>query len=107
MDTSGDEDDGMDETLIPVDFQSSGQIIDDDLFAELVRPLSKGVLMTCLFDCCHSGTVLDLPYIFTADGDPNVGMKRDENLNFDALFMAGVACCCIFEILQCLAEILD
>ena len=27
-DTSGDEDDGYDETLIPVDFRSAGQIID-------------------------------------------------------------------------------
>ena len=66
-DYSGDEEDGFDETLIPVDFQRSGQIIDDDLFKELVRPMSTGVLMTCLMDCCHSGTVLDLPYRFTAD----------------------------------------
>ena len=29
-DTSGDEEDGYDSTLIPVDFRSSGQILDDD-----------------------------------------------------------------------------
>lgn len=54
-DTSGDEDDGYDETLIPVDFQRSGQITDDELFRDLVKPMPKGVLMTSLMDCCHSG----------------------------------------------------
>lgn len=29
VDTSGDEDDGFDESIIPVDFQEEGQIIDD------------------------------------------------------------------------------
>ena len=55
-DRSGDEDDGYDETLIPVDFQSAGQIIDDDLLRELVKPMPKDSLLSCLFDCCHSGT---------------------------------------------------
>jgi hypothetical protein len=58
-----------DETLIPVDFQRAGQIRDDDLLTHLVKPMSAGVTMTCLMDCCHSGTVLDLPYRFIADGD--------------------------------------
>ena len=30
-DLDGDEEDGMDETMIPVDFQTAGQIIDDDV----------------------------------------------------------------------------
>jgi len=54
-DTSGDEDDGYDETLIPVDFQRSGQITDDELFRDFVKPMPKGVLVTSLMDCCHSG----------------------------------------------------
>ena len=53
---SGDEDDGYDETLIPVDFQRTGQIVDDDVRNVLVRPMRKGVVLTCIMDCCHSGT---------------------------------------------------
>jgi hypothetical protein len=85
-DDNGDEDDGHDETLIPVDFEKSGQIRDDDLLKILVHPMAAGVRMTCCMDCCHSGTVLDLPYRFTADGDVEE-MEMNERVNFtDALW---------------------
>lgn len=103
-DYSGDEDDGYDETLIPVDFQSAGQILDDDLLRELVQPLSKGVLLTCLMDCCHSGTVLDLPYRFTADGDVSAGMQRVDGFDFDSFGIALIAGCCLMDCLNCLLQ---
>jgi len=85
-DDNGDEEDGYDETLIPVDFDKKGQIRDDDLLKILVHPMPEGVTMTCLMDCCHSGTVLDLPYRFTADGDLEE-MEINERCNFkDALW---------------------
>eukprot|EP00956_Cyclotella_meneghiniana_P000680 scaffold713_cov68-Cyclotella_meneghiniana.AAC.7 len=80
-DDNGDEDDGYDETLIPVDFQKAGQIRDDDLLKILVHPMKAGVTMTCLMDCCHSGTVLDLPYRFTLDGDME-NMEMNDRVNF-------------------------
>lgn len=83
---TGDEEDGYDETLIPVDFQQMGQIRDDDILRILVKPMPAGCNMTCLMDCCHSGTVMDLPYRFTADGDK---MVRNSSMNFDK--WAGVA----------------
>jgi hypothetical protein len=87
-DQDGDEDDGYDETLIPVDFQRKGQIRDDDLLKHLVKPMRKGVVVTALMDCCHSGTVLDLPYRFIADGD-QVVMERNEA--FDLGHVIGIA----------------
>ena len=68
-DDDGDEEDGYDETLIPVDYQKAGQIRDDVVYSELVGRMPEGSTLTCLMDCCHSGTVLDLPYTFKADGE--------------------------------------
>lgn len=61
-DTSGDEVSGMDDTLIPCDFQSAGQITDDELYSLVVEHLPKGCRLWVVLDCCHSGTALDLPY---------------------------------------------
>lgn len=102
---TGDEDDGYDETLIPVDFQQMGQIRDDDLLRILVKPLPEGCNMTCLFDACHSGTVLDLRYRFTADGDK---MVRNSSMDFDKIMGvaegAVLAGCCLFYLLSCLID---
>jgi len=61
-DTNGDEASGMDDTLIPCDFQQAGQLTDDDLHRELVQALPAGVRLWVIMDCCHSGTALDLQY---------------------------------------------
>ncbi|WP_089168103.1 caspase family protein [Azotobacter chroococcum] len=54
-DLAGDESDGRDEALCPVDFASGALYIDDDI-AELFARLPEGVNLTCFTDCCHSGT---------------------------------------------------
>lgn len=104
---TGDEEDGYDETLIPVDFKSSGQILDDDVFATLVKPMKRDVNVTVLMDCCHSGTALDLPYEMNAT---DTKMHANNGFNMDMLGDPGVmiglfAClmCCdlgsIFELI--------
>lgn len=83
-DDTGDEEDGYDETLVPVDYATAGQIRDDDLFKALVSQIPKGVLLMCLMDCCHSGTVLDLPYKYVADGEQSE-MTFDTKFNMEKL----------------------
>jgi len=82
-DDDGDESDGYDEALVPRDFQTSGMILDDDLYELLIKNLPDGVHMTSLMDCCHSGTIMDLPYLFKGDGS-QTEMTLDPTMNLDA-----------------------
>ncbi|GAA5796999.1 hypothetical protein HPULCUR_002377 [Helicostylum pulchrum] len=91
-DIHGDEDDGFDETIYPIDFASfegeTGQIVDDTMHDLMVRPLCKGSRLTCIFDSCHSGTALDLPFVYSTKG-----VIKDQNLFKDAgkgLLSAGI-----------------
>ena len=86
-DKNGDEADGFDEALVPVDYKKAGVILDDTLLEKLVCPLPKGAIMTCFIDCCHSGTMLDLPYLFLADGKMQK-MQLDPDYNFHPLIQA-------------------
>ncbi|WCJ18722.1 metacaspase 1 [Euphorbia peplus] len=66
-DFEGDERDGMDECICPVDFMEAGMIIDNEIYSTIVRPLIKDVTLHAIIDACHSGTVLDLPYMYNRD----------------------------------------
>ncbi|KAH7107065.1 peptidase C14, caspase domain-containing protein [Auriculariales sp. MPI-PUGE-AT-0066] len=73
-----DEVDGFDETIYPVDFEEAGTIVDDELHDIMVKPLPAGCRLTAIFDCCHSGSALDLPYIYSTEGkikEPNLGKE--------------------------------
>jgi len=69
-DTDGDEADGYDEVIFPLDYEQRGVgIISDDIMNDLlVRPIPDGCRLTALFDSCHSGSVLDLVYLYHGDG---------------------------------------
>ncbi|KAK9051485.1 hypothetical protein SSX86_028112 [Deinandra increscens subsp. villosa] len=60
---NGDEIDGYDETLLPLDFETDGMIVDDEINSMIVKPLPHGVRLHAIIDSCHSGTVLDLPWL--------------------------------------------
>ncbi|KIL67641.1 hypothetical protein M378DRAFT_73673 [Amanita muscaria Koide BX008] len=74
-DLDGDEDDGYDEVIYPLDFEQSGHIVDDLMHDVMVKPLPPGCRLTAIFDSCHSGTALDLPYVYSTEGkikEPNL-----------------------------------
>lgn len=70
-DFNGDEADGLDEGICPCDFDKSGLIIDDELL-HIFKQFNPKTKIVAVFDCCHSGTILDLPYQYNSDGQPNV-----------------------------------
>jgi len=59
VDRNGDETDGRDEVMVPLDFNV---ITDDELKTVIQTYLKPNVTLFALFDCCNSGTVLDLKY---------------------------------------------
>lgn len=86
-DLDGDEEDGYDDVIYPVDYSQVGFIVDDQLHDIMIRPLLPGVRLTALMDCCHSGTGLDLPYVYSTKGvlkEPNL-LKDTGKSAFQAL----------------------
>jgi hypothetical protein len=82
-DLDGDEDDGYDEVIYPVDHEQNGHIVDDLMHDILVRPLPPGCRLTAIFDSCHSGTALDLPYVYSTEGkikEPNLAAEAGQGL---------------------------
>jgi hypothetical protein len=64
-DFNNDEKDGQDEVIVPIDAYSIGTcIIDDELIRMIRDTLKPGAKLVALFDCCFSGTALDLRYTY-------------------------------------------
>lgn len=54
-DYRGDEDDQLDEAVVPYDHRSDGYLVDDDI-AEVADQIPSGVNVTFFMDLCHSGS---------------------------------------------------
>ncbi|KAJ9159120.1 hypothetical protein P3X46_024646 [Hevea brasiliensis] len=82
-DFENDERDGFDETICPIDYLTAGMILDNEIYSTIVRPLPEGVTLHAIVDACHSGTVLDLSYVYNRetktwdDNSPPSGVKKN------------------------------
>ncbi|KAF7422772.1 Ca(2+)-dependent cysteine protease [Pleurotus ostreatus] len=82
-DLDGDEEDGFDEVVYPVDYVENGHITDSDMHDIMVKPLPAGCRLTAIYDSCHSGTALDLPYVYSTEGkikEPNLAAEIGQGL---------------------------
>lgn len=65
---------GMDDTIVPVDYERNGQITADLLHEHLVTRLARGSTLFCVLDCCHSGSALELPFVYKSDDNGNISL---------------------------------
>ena len=64
VDKDGDEVDGMDEVVYSI----GGKLITDDEINKTLSSFPEDKIVFLIFDCCHSGTIADLPYISSPYG---------------------------------------
>ena len=90
-DADGDEADSLDECIVPSDWEDNG-VISDDVLQYYLRFIPSRVKCLCLFDSCHSGTVLDLQYTYEPGSGPETGtwvQKNNKILNNNIILLSG------------------
>jgi hypothetical protein len=75
LDKNNNEKTGNDQLIVPCDLNG---IVDDELKNIIQLNLKKDVTLIALFDCCHSGSILDLKYQYMDSLDKN---NFTENIN--------------------------
>jgi len=75
-DTNFDETDGRDEVIIPLDFNL---IKDDELRQYINTYLKSKANVLAIFDCCYSGTVLDLKYLYQSENNNTFSQNLKES----------------------------
>jgi len=73
---------GFSDTIVPQDFESNGQIPSAMLHSTLVSRLPANSSLFVVLDCCHSGSALELPYVYRTDEDGNVGLMDNLKTGF-------------------------
>ena len=85
-DQNNDEKDGKDEVFVPVNYNQG--LISDDVLFSIVSKTKTNVLM--VFDCCHSGSICDLPYKYdNINNEIKLSMENKRALNKKVTMISG------------------
>ncbi len=83
----GSEKDGLDDDMVAADFE----FIADDELNDLIKTLDKDAAAVFTLDCCHSGSMLDLPhnyYFEIASGKETIKAEETtDDLSFGSVIM--------------------
>ena len=87
-DMNNDETDGKDELIVSSDLQG---ITDDELKSLLNAYMKEGVVLVSMFDSCHSGTMLDLKYMYldSTNYDAYTENKNATECKGDVIMISG------------------
>lgn len=77
IDRNNDEKDGKDEAICPVDYEKVG-VITDDILKRILQYFHPDTKVTCIFDCCHSGTIGDLKYRLSETSENTIDNVKDK-----------------------------
>ncbi len=86
---SGKEKDGFDECIVPIDFKTRGFIVDDTINSILRNVKCR---TRCVFDSCHSGTIVDLRYTMRFTPKKTFYYEQENSQNINADIMSLSAC---------------
>jgi uncharacterized caspase-like protein len=85
-DQNNDEKDGKDEVFVPVNYDQG--FISDDVLFSIVSKTKTNVLM--VFDCCHSGSLCDLPYKYdNINNEIKLSVENTRALNKKVTMISG------------------
>lgn len=87
-DTNNDEQDNKDECIIPLDYERNG-IITDDILYKYFRWFPSRVNIISIFDCCHSGTIMDLEYKYNYEENKLI---KENNKRMDSKILCFSGC---------------
>ncbi|KAH8723738.1 peptidase C14, caspase domain-containing protein [Phaeosphaeriaceae sp. PMI808] len=73
-DADGNRTTGIDDTIVPVDFETRGQISSTILHEHLVTRMAPDCTLFIIMDCCHSGSAVELPYVYRSDADGRISL---------------------------------
>ncbi|KAH7121157.1 peptidase C14, caspase domain-containing protein [Dendryphion nanum] len=73
-DVDGNRSTGIDNSIVPVDFEQNGQISSTILHEHLVTNMAPGCTLFIIMDCCHSGSAVELPYVYRSDSDGQISL---------------------------------
>jgi hypothetical protein len=92
LDYSGDERSGYDSCIYPIENGKIECITDDELRECLVKKIPGNCKCFAILDCCHSGSALDLRYIYNAPNYGKLTMSQNERYpktNGSVIFLSG------------------
>ncbi|KAF2822487.1 peptidase C14 [Ophiobolus disseminans] len=73
-DVDGNRTTGVDDTIVPVDFETRGQVSSTLLHEHLVTRMAPDCTLFIIMDCCHSGSAVELPYVYRSDSDGQISL---------------------------------